>query len=660
MPGLGVAFFSPLPPRPVFDSLPARKRLGDALVARGLLSAEDLLAALAAQRERGSGKILGEVLVESGFCTEDEVLEGLADELGLPFAHLDGPGCFDEKAVELLPREFIEKYTVLPLFRVRDVLTVAVCEPTDVFLLDRLTETVRRQPGGAGLTVQIAVAAARAIRRTVQTYLPDRNVFVIDELLDDAPEDAVQLVETDLEELGTDLRGAELSPIIKLVNQLFYQAVREGASDLHVEPADGALRVRVRVDGVLAAKPPLPAHVGPAVASRIKIMADLDISERRLPQDGRIQVRTDGRTVDLRVSTLPGAHGEKVVVRVLDGRGVTPDLAKLGFSGEVLTPFEEQLAKPNGIVLVTGPTGSGKSTTLYAALNVLRGVERNVCTVEDPVEYQLDLVNQFQVNEKIGLTFPAVLRSLLRQDPDVLMVGEIRDPETAKVAVQAALTGHLVFSTLHTNGACESVGRLTDMGVPPYLLASSLNAVLAQRLVRRICPHCREAYEPEAALRSAVRRMGADIEEFHRGKGCDRCRRTGFAGRIGIHELLVIDEPLRDLIAAGVTLSRLTRHAAARGVAPLRYDGLRKVREGLTTLEEVLRVSPDGWVPTRETAATRADEPIFAASCRPVPGADLRNRRGGPADPAALVRELTGGPPVASGTFRSEPVLAGF
>ena len=636
--------------------LPTRKRLGDALVARGHLSEADLADALAAQRESGSKRILGEVLVDTGLCTEDQVLEGVADELGLPFVALGGTS-FDQKAVELLPREFVDKHTVLPLYRVRDVLTVAVAEPTDVFLLDRLAEAVRRAAADRGenanLDVQVAVATARAIRRTVQTYLPDRNVFVIDELLDDAAGDAVQLVETELEDVCTELTGEALSPIVKLVNQLFYQAVRDGASDLHIEPADGQLRVRYRVDGVLVAKPPLPAHVGAAVASRVKIMADLDISERRLPQDGRIQVRTEGRTVDLRVSTLPGTHGESVVVRVLDQRGVSLDLDKLGFSGEVLAPFREQLAKPNGIVLVTGPTGSGKSTTLYAALNVLRSVERNVCTVEDPVEYQMDLVNQFQVNEKIDLTFPKVLRSLLRQDPDVLMVGEIRDAETAKVAVQAALTGHLVFSTLHTNGACESVGRLADMGVPAYLLGASLNAILAQRLVRRVCPHCREKYNPHPAMRGACRRMGVEVEEFVRGRGCDLCRKTGFAGRIGIHELLVVDEPLRDLIAGGATLTRLTRFARTRGIAPLRFDGLRKVREGLTTIEEVLRVSPDGWVPDRGDDPAAPGAPIFADAASVRPG-------GGPADVAALVRELTGREPVpARGAFGAAGAFVG-
>ena len=569
-----------------------RTRLGDALVARGHLTAEDLAAALAAQRDSGGTRLLGEVLLESGLCSEDQVLEGLADELGIPFLRLDGRS-FDPKAVDLLPREFIDRHTVLPLFRVRDTLTVAVAEPTDVFLIDRLREL-------APCDVQVAVATAKAIRRTVQTYLPDRNVFVIDDLIDGTSENAVQMVEDQIEDVGADLEAsAGQSPIIKLVNHIFCRAVREGASDIHVEPNERQIRVRFRVDGVLHKALEPPVHFAPAVASRIKIMADLDISERRLPQDGRIQVLVDGRTIDLRVSTLPSAHGESVVVRVLDHRGVDLDLAKLGFSAEILNPLTAQIGKPNGIVLVTGPTGSGKSTTLYACLNQIRSVERNVCTVEDPVEYQLDLLNQFQVNDKIGLTFPAVLRSLLRQDPDVLMVGEVRDAETARVAVQAALTGHLVFSTLHTNGACESVGRLIDMGVESYLLGASLNAVLAQRLVRRVCSSCRESYEPKPGVRRMAEQMGVGIDEFVRGRGCGECRRTGFSGRIGIHELLVIDESLRELISAAPTITAITHHARDRGVTPLRYDGLRKVREGLTTIEEVFRVSPEGWIPHR-------------------------------------------------------------
>ncbi|MCA9115481.1 MAG: type II/IV secretion system protein, partial [Planctomycetaceae bacterium] len=383
-------------------------------------------------------------------------------------------------------------------------------------------------------------------------------------------------------------------------------AVREGASDIHVEPTDRQLRVRYRVDGSLYKALEPPVHLAPAVASRIKIMASLDISERRLPQDGRIHVLMEGRPVDLRVSTLPMTHGEKVVIRILDNQNINISLEELGFSSEILEPFARQIQQPNGIVLVTGPTGSGKSTTLYAALNSVSTMECNVCTVEDPVEFQLGLVNQFQVNERIGLTFAAILRSLLRQDPDVVMVGEMRDSETARIGIQAALTGHLVFSTLHTNDACSAVTRLIDMGIESYLIGAALNMVLAQRLCRRICSRCRTPIEPSRAIQLEVERMGIDIGEYSRGAGCRRCRNTGFSGRIAIHELLEVDDRLREIITTSPTLKSIRDHAQQQGMAPLRFDGLRKVREGITTVEEVFRVSTEGWAPsavTRESAA---------------------------------------------------------
>jgi len=571
--------------------LAKKPRLGDLLIARGYLTSEQLEAALAEQRENGGRMLLGELLVERGYCSEDHVLECLAKELGLPFARLDGK-LFDAKAFDALPRDFIEKNTVLPLFRVRDELAVAVAEPTNVFLLDRLRDMARCE-------VLPVVASAKDIRRMVQTYLPNTRVFVIDDIIDDAGTAAVELIEEDVADIAADAESAGQSPIIRLVNYLLFTAVREKASDIHIEPTERQLRVRLRVDGALYKALELPPHLAPAVASRIKIMANLDISERRLPQDGRIQVMMAGRGIDLRVSLLPMPAGEKVVVRILDNQSVRVDLRELGFSAEVLEPLNEEIAQPNGIALVTGPTGSGKSTTLYAALAAVSGMERNVCTVEDPVEFQLDLINQFQVNDRIGLSFAAVLRSLLRQDPDVVMVGEIRDSETARIAVQAALTGHLVFSTLHTNSACAAVSRLIDMGVEGYLLGASLNMVLAQRLCRRICPKCKESYEPPKAMRLAAEGMGIEINEFYRGAGCRNCRSTGFSGRIGIHELLRVDDTLREIISRTPTIQAVQDYAKAQGMAPLRYDGLRKVREGITTIDEVLRVSSEGWVPVK-------------------------------------------------------------
>ncbi len=575
--------------------LAKKPRLGDLLVARGYLTGDQLAAALDEQADAGGKALLGELLVERGYCSDEQVVECLAGELGLPYVRLEAR-LFDPKSFDSLPREFVEKNTVLPLFRIRNELAVAVAEPTNVFLLDRLREA-------AGCDVLPVVASAKDIRRMAQTYLPNTRVFVIDDIIDDAHTASVELIEEEIADIGAATEGAGQSPVIRLVNYLIYNAVREGASDIHVEPTERQLRVRYRVDGSLYKALELPAHLAPAIASRVKIMANLDISERRLPQDGRIQVLMEGRSIDLRVSLLPMPAGEKVVIRVLDAQAVRVDLRELGFSTEILEPFNEEIQAPNGIALVTGPTGSGKSTTLYAALNSITAMERNICTVEDPIEYHLDLINQFQVNDKIGLSFAAVLRSMLRQDPDVIMVGEIRDAETARIAVQAALTGHLVLSTLHTNSACAAVSRLIDMGVEGYLLGASLNMVIAQRLCRRICAKCKTAYEPPRAMRAAVEAMGLEINEFHRGVGCRNCRNLGFSGRIAIHELLRVDDPLRDLIGRSPSTQAIQEYAKSQGMAPLRYDGLRKVREGVTTIDEVLRVTTEGWAPVKRKQA---------------------------------------------------------
>lgn len=572
-----------------------KRRLGDMLVARGYLSAERLQAALREQNDGKGAKLLGEVLLDGEYCTEEQLLECLAVEFGVPYVRLDNK-LFDPTTFDFIPREFVEKHTILPLFRVRDTLTVAVAEPTNVFLLDQIKELAKCE-------IQIAIASAKDIRRMVQTYMPNTKVFVIDDIIDDAGSDAVELIEEEISDIAFDAEVAGMSPIIRLVNYIVYNAVKEGASDIHIEPTERQLRVRYRVDGALFKGLELPVHLAPAVASRIKIMANLDISERRLPQDGRIHVMMERRPIDLRVSTLPMTFGEKVVIRLLDNQNVNVSMEQLGFSAEVLHSFTQQIEQPNGIALVTGPTGSGKSTTLYAALNSVSSIEVNVCTVEDPVEFQLPLINQFQVQDKIGLSFAAILRSLLRQDPDVIMVGEIRDEETARIAIQAALTGHLVFSTLHTNDACSAITRLINMGVEGYLIGAALNMVLAQRLCRRICPKCKKKYEPPKAMQFVVEKMGLHIDEYFKGVGCKNCRNTGFRGRIALHELLVIDDKLREIITTDPALSAIKAQAEEQGMLPLRYDGLRKVKEGLTTLEEVFRVSDDGWVPKHARSA---------------------------------------------------------
>jgi type IV pilus assembly protein PilB len=561
----------------------APPRLGNVLIERGYVSVEQLNTALAEQRT-GGGKLLGEILAERGFCSDDQIVECLATVYAVPYAKLE-PRIADPRIVDCLPREYIEKNLVFPLFKIRGTLTIAVTEPTNLFLIDELHALTN-------LDVQVVATSAKDLRRMITT-LPDSKTFVIDDIIDDNTQTDVTLIETAIDDIGDMAEFAGQSPVIRLVNYIIYNAVKEGASDIHIEPGDRCLRIRNRIDGRLYKALEVPLNLLGAVTSRIKIMASLDISERRLPQDGRVHVLLDGRKIDLRVSTFPASRGEKTVIRVLDTRSVSLNLRDLGFAEDILEPLQSAIQAPNGIILVTGPTGSGKSTTLYAALNEIASMENNICTVEDPIEYHLSLINQFQVQERVGLTFSKALRTLLRQDPDVIMVGEIRDEETARTAIQAALTGHLVFSTLHTNDAPSAITRLVNMGVEPYLIGAALNVVLAQRLVRRICAKCRQEYEPPRPLRKAIERMGVGIEKFHKGVGCRKCRNTGYSGRLGVHELLFINDELRDAIVAEQSVADLRRIAATYGMITLRHDGFRKVREGLTSLEEIIQICGD-------------------------------------------------------------------
>ena len=559
-------------------------RLGNILIERGYCTVEQLQVALEQQKKSGGAKLLGEVLTELEICNEDQVIEALAAVYLLPYAKLE-PRLADPKIVEVLPREYIEKNLVFPLFLIRGVLTVAVTEPSNLFLIDELKTLTTHE-------VQIVAASPKDIRRMITT-LPDSKTFVIDDIIEDNGQSEVTLIESAIDDISDSTEIAGQSPVIRLVNYVIYNAVKEGASDIHIEPADRVMRVRYRIDGRLYKSLEVPVHLVGAVTSRIKIMASLDISERRLPQDGRVHVMLDGRKIDLRVSTFPGNRGEKTVIRVLDTRSVSLNLRDLGFAEDVLEPFQASITAPNGIILVTGPTGSGKSTTLYAALNEIASMENNICTVEDPIEYHLPLINQFQVQEKVGLTFSKALRTLLRQDPDVIMLGEVRDEETARTAIQAALTGHLVFSTLHTNDAPSAITRLINMGVESYLISAALNAVLAQRLVRRICPKCRSSYEPARTMRKTLERMGYGMDQFFKGVGCKRCRNTGYSGRVGVHELLLINDEIRDCIVANSSVIEMRRIAASYGMVTLKHDGFRKVREGLTTVEEVLQITGD-------------------------------------------------------------------
>jgi type IV pilus assembly protein PilB len=493
----------------------------------------------------------------------------------------------DAKTLEILPREFLEEHITLPLFKVYDVLTVAVSEPTNVFLIDEIERI-------SGCKVQVVCATNKDIKATLQTYLPAANVFVIDDIIDDEGLDDFTLIENITEDISNLEEVAGQSPVVKLVNYLLYNAVRENASDIHIEPGDKKLRVRYRVDGKLYEKLCPPHQMHSAVVSRIKIMAELDIAQRRLPQDGGIHVLMESRPIDLRVSVMPGSFGEKVVIRIIDPQKVMFNFESLGFTYENLQRFREVIQSPNGIVLVTGPTGSGKNTTLYAALTELNGEDVNICTVEDPVECNIAGINQFQVNESAGFQFSTALRSLLRQDPDIVMVGEIRDTATANIAVQAALTGHLVLSTLHTNDAPGAVTRLLDLGVAPYLVSASLIAVLAQRLVRKICPNCKAEYEPPASIRKAVENLNGKVEKFQRGVGCSKCRNTGYAGRIAIHELFVPNEEIMEMISERAALKKLRNKALKSGMIPLTLDGIEKVKAGIVSIEEVLRTAQTG------------------------------------------------------------------
>jgi len=560
-----------------------KMQLGQLLVSRGVVTAETIEKALAEQQDKGHRKLLGELLVEMNYCTENEIAGALAEAYGVPYAQITPKVC-DAKVVESLPRDFLEKHIVLPLFKVYDVLTIAVSEPTNVFLIDEVERV-------SGCRVQVVCATTKDINATLQTYLPAANVFVIDDIIDEDGLDDFTLIENIAEDISNLEEIAGQSPVVKLVNYLLFNAVRENASDIHIEPDDKKLRIRYRVDGHLYEKMCPPHQMHSAIVSRIKIMAELDIAQRRLPQDGGIHVLVEGRPIDLRVSVMPGNFGEKVVIRIIDPQKVIFNFESLGFMYDNLQRFREVIHSPNGIVLVTGPTGSGKNTTLYAALAELNNDQVNICTVEDPVECNMGGINQFQVNDSAGFEFSSALRSLLRQDPDIIMVGEIRDNATANIAVQAALTGHLVLSTLHTNDAPGAVTRLVDLGVAPYLVSASLIAVLAQRLVRKICPKCKTEYEPSASIRKAVANLGSEIETYHRGVGCSKCRNTGCAGRIAIHELFVPDEEIMEMIDERASLKSLRNSVLAKGMVPLVLDGLEKVKAGIISVEEVLRTA---------------------------------------------------------------------
>ncbi len=569
-----------MPVRPDTPPPSGRSLLGEQLVGARLITAEELAAALEKQ-SKSKGR-LGEVLVELGFVGEEQILPFIQRQLNLPAVKLR-EGLIDPKVVRIIPRAKAEAFHAIALFKVRDTLTVAMSDPQNLQQIDELERLSR-------LRVRPVFALRASIDRMIQRCYEEG--FQVDAVTADLDEHAVELqpdaVDVDLSSVESLVDG---SPIINLVNYFILQAIRQGASDIHIEPSRQYSVVRFRVDGQLreVLRPRRDIHA--AIVSRIKVMGKMDIAEHRLPQDGRLHVSVEGREIDLRISTLPTVLGEKVVLRVLDRRRLTFNLDALGIPADRLALVKQLLAKPNGLLLVTGPTGSGKTTTLYSALELIKSVHRNIVTVEDPVEYQIELVNQVQVDEAASLSFANALRAILRQDPDVIMVGEIRDTETAQVAVQAALTGHLVLSTLHTNDSASAVTRLIDMGVAPYKLAASLIGVIAQRLVRTLCPDCRTHYYPPAELLQSIHYQGDFRRSFARGAGCPKCHDTGFRGRVGIYEVLSGGAEFRRLVAENASPDAIRAWYRSQGGRTLFEEGIRLAEQELTSLDEVMRVA---------------------------------------------------------------------
>ena len=553
----------------------------EVLLENGLLTTDQVDAARALVGERPGSAI--DILVADGAISEDEVLSNLAGLFGMEFVSLEGIDIPPEVR-DMITVETARRYNVVPIYHTEDTLTIAMSDPLDFDTLDSLRYMLKVQVEGV-------VARWDEIKGVLDRYFAaEANIEgMLDQITDGTVD--VETVQDDL--IDTDGASESDAPIIKLVSLIILEGYRSRASDIHLEPLEKRFRVRYRVDGVLHESDSPPKRLQSAIISRIKIMAGMKISEKRIPQDGRIQVNILGRELDLRVSTVPANHGESIVMRILDKQNLALGLPKLGFFSDDQQQFERLIALPDGIILVTGPTGSGKTTTLYACLNHINRPDRKIITVEDPVEYQMSGINQVQVNRDVGLTFSLALRSILRQAPNIVMIGEIRDLETANIATEASLTGHLVFSTLHTNDAPSAVTRLLDIGVKPFLAASSIRAVMAQRLVRCICEHCKEEYMPTAEAVASLGPGAASLQgqTLFRGHGCSQCSLSGYSGRKGLFEIFLVNDEIQKMIFEKLPVSQLREHARELGMRTLREDGLRKVISGMTTIEEVLRVT---------------------------------------------------------------------
>ncbi len=564
-------------------------RLGELLTKASLISQDQLKEALRVQKETG-GK-LGETLIKLGFVSEEDITECLSQQFGVPsinLAHFE----IDPSVIKLIPADVARKYNILPVNKTGATITIAMADPTNVFAMDDIKFMT-------GYNVEPVVASEIGIKAAIDNYYGSTSSLELKKVMEDLQQSELADLEVleDEEELDVAAlaEGAEEAPVVKLCNLILTDAIKRGASDIHIEPYEKEYRVRFRIDGTLYEIMNPPLKLRDAITSRMKILAKLDIAEKRLPQDGRIKLKMKlndkNKELDFRVSVLPTLFGEKIVMRLLDKDNLRLDMTKLGFEPESLAKFEEAIFKPWGMVLVTGPTGSGKTNTLYSALSKVNSPEVNIMTAEDPVEFNLPGINQVQMKESIGLNFAATLRSFLRQDPNIILVGEIRDFETAEIAIKAALTGHLVLSTLHTNDAPSTINRLMNMGIEPFLVATSVQLIAAQRLARRICQACKE---PVEISNQALMNLGFKKDEVgsftvYKGRGCDKCNNTGYKGRVGLVEVMVIDDDLRDMILAGGTAIDIKRKAAENGMISLRRSGLIKIKDGITTIEEVVR-----------------------------------------------------------------------
>ncbi len=551
-----------------------KKKIGDLLVEKALITKPQLDECLRDQAI--SGRRIGEILVDRGYITELQLIETISERLSVPKVSL-GSMVIDPRVIQTVPVDIARRYSLIPIFAIGNTLTLVMADPLNIIAIDEIKYLT-------GKNIKRSIATTTEIVQAIDQYYSVADS--LNQIVQSRQKDAMVAAVADVQETRTDSD----SPIIRLVDLIISKAVKDKASDIHIEPEEDRLRIRYRISNVMKEEASPPKSMQNELISRIKISANLDVSEKRLPQDGRFGVNIDGASIDLRVSSLPTIHGEKIVIRILDRRNLLLSFGQLGFNPETEAAWKKIIRQPEGLVLISGPTSSGKTSTLYATLQEINSIEKNIITVEDPVEYSLPIINQIQINEKAGLTFPTTLRSMLRQNPDIIMIGEIRDVETARMAIRSSLTGHLVFSTIHTNDAPSAVTRLVDMGVESYLTAAAIKGVLAQRLVRTNCPNCLQRYEPSDVVlqRAGLNRSNADIE-FQHSTGCNQCKNTGYHGLVGIYEYVEITPAISELIVNSKSLSAIRREARTSGYVPLFESGMDKVAAGTIRLEELLK-----------------------------------------------------------------------